>query len=153
MFETVDDIYNYIGQAMFDALPDKWSEAWVEVLIYQPKISISFVQQYLVGGGAKPKDFNVDEINGNYIESNVDKAFYELHGVMKKDDQSAWNKARFYITAEGDFEIDFKYDTDFEWYKSLDVDSKEYDDLDIDIINQIKSWEGLSEGAPRYWKQ
>ena len=55
------------------------------------------------------------------------------------------------MTSEGDFSIDFKYDEDFAWYKSLDIDSQEYNDLDIDVINQIKSWEGLPESYPRYW--
>lgn len=152
MFEPVDDIYNHIGQAMFDALPDEWSEAWVEVLIHQPKISISFVQQYLEEGATSPLDFNVDEVNGRYIDSDVDKAFYALYELMKSANGS-WNKARFQITSDGDFDIQFKYDEDFVWLKSLDIDGKEFDDLDIDVINQIESWSGLSDDAPRYWKQ
>ncbi|MBB1304356.1 hypothetical protein [Pseudoalteromonas sp. SR43-5] len=63
---------------------------------------------------------------------------------MKKDkDDVPWNKVRVEITTEGYFSIDFKYDEDFAWYKSLDIDSQEYEDLDIDVINKIKSWDGL----------
>ena len=152
MFETVDDIYNYIGQAMFDALPENWDRATFYALIVTVDKAMQSKQTYLHQG--QKHDFDVNIINGVAKRTKCSKAFYSLYRIMQKGEKDlSWNKARFQITSEGDFEIDFKYDEDFEWYKALDVDSKEYDDLDIDIIHQIKSWEGLSDDAPRHWKQ
>ena len=156
MFESVDDIYNYIGQAAFNALPDEWHSAQIDVLMYNavaPRRSLSVIQQYCLTDNGTPSDFDTDEVDGEVIDSNVSEAFYALYDLMKTETHKIpWNKTRFFLTSEGDFEIDFKLDEDYEWYKALSVDSQEYDELDIDIINQIKTWEGLPEGAPRSWR-
>ena len=81
----------------------------------------------------------------------VIKLFMLFILLCKNENDVPWNKARFEMTSEGDFSIDFKYDEDFAWYKSLDIDSQKYDELDINIINKIKSWDGLPKGYPRYW--
>ena len=153
MFDTIDGIYNHIGQAMFDALPNKWDTATLMLLMDKVNVSVTMSQKYLDKNDSKNyKYFTVNKRNGLAYESKVSDAFYALFHIMQKDKNDVpWNKARFEITSEGDFSIDFKYDEDFAWYKSLDIDSQEYDDLDIDVINQIKSWEGLPESYPRYW--
>ncbi|KPZ66695.1 hypothetical protein AN392_00134 [Pseudoalteromonas sp. P1-16-1b] len=150
MFNNIDEIYNHIGQSMFEHLPEKWDKAYLEVNLHRLNVSISIDPKYTYE--QQIFDFDLDVINGVYKNSMCNKAFYALYTIMQKDkDDVPWNKARFEITSEGDFSIDFKYDEDFAWYKSLDIDSQEYDDLDIDVINQIKSWEGLPESYPRYW--
>ncbi|MBU2072482.1 MAG: antitoxin YezG family protein [Gammaproteobacteria bacterium] len=151
MFDTVDEIYNHIGQTMFNQLPEKWESAYLEVNLHQVDVSISIGSKYMHEG--EVFDFDLDVINGVYKSSKCNNAFYALYKIMRKNEQDVpWNKARFEITSEGDFTIDFKYDEDFAWYKSLDIDSQEYDDLDIKVINSIKSWQGLPEDYPRYWK-
>jgi len=152
MFENVDDIYEHLGQSMFNQLPDDWDVAYLEVNLHRIDVSISIGSHYVYQ--EKTNDFDLDVVNGVYKNSKCGKAFYSLYKIMQKDkDDIPWNKVRFEITLEGDFSIDFKYDEDFVWYKSLDIDSQEYDDLDIDVINQIKSWDGLPENAPRYWNK
>ncbi|WP_062268316.1 immunity protein YezG family protein [Endozoicomonas arenosclerae] len=152
MFDNIDDIYNHIGQSMFEAISDEWSRAWLVAVMEKPGSSISFVQQFISSSG-DVKNYSVNKRDGQPYDSKVSDAFYDLYNLMKgSSKESPWNKARFEVTSEGDFEVNFKFDEDFSWYKSLDIDSEEYDNLDIDIINQIKSWEGLPEEAPRYWK-
>jgi len=151
MFKEIDEIYNFIGQEMYERLPENWDIAFLEVNMDKVDQAISIGANYIFNN--TPHSFDLDELNGVVNFSDVDDAFYALYKMMQKDDNDVpWNKARFEITPDGDFEILFKYDEDFAWYKSLDIDSQEYDDLDIDIINQIKTWEGLPENAPRYWK-
>ena len=41
MFDSHDDVYNFVGQAMFNALPDKWDSAWLVIKIIQVDRSIS----------------------------------------------------------------------------------------------------------------
>ncbi|MGI2169983.1 hypothetical protein ACROAE_07265 [Shewanella sp. MF05960] len=153
MFKEIDDIYNYIGQEMYERLPEYWDIALLEVNMDKIDKAISIGASYILNNTSNT--FDLDEKNGVVSFSDVDEAFYALYKIMQKNESEndvPWNKARFEITSEGDFSIDFKYDEDFVWYKSLDIDSQEYDDLDIDIINQIETWEGLPETAPRYWK-
>ncbi|MCW1720131.1 MULTISPECIES: immunity protein YezG family protein [unclassified Pseudoalteromonas] len=150
MFETIDDIYNHLGLSMFEHLPEKWEKAYLEVNLHQVNVSVSIDSKYIYNG--KIFDFDLDVIDGIYKNSMCNKAFYALYTIMQKDKNDVpWNKARFEMTSEGDFSIDFKYDEDFAWYKSLDIDSQKYDELDINVINKIKSWDGLPKGYPRYW--
>ncbi|MCP4320862.1 MAG: DUF600 family protein [Alteromonadales bacterium] len=149
MFNNIDEIYNYIGQSMFEVLPDKWTGAYNYVLLDDYTSGVmSFVNRYKVDNTALEYDFRFD----NKDTLNIIKAYKDLYHIMqKKTDDVPWNKARFKVTSEGDFSIDFKYDEDFAWYNALDIDSQEYDNLDIDVINQIETWDGLPENAPRYW--
>ena len=148
MFENIDEIYNYIGQSIFNVLPDEWSKACNYTLMDNHALGImSFINQYQVSSSSTVYDFSFD----NKDILNIIAAYKELFQIMQKDENDVpWNKARFEMTSEGDFSIDFKHDEDFAWYKSLDADSQEYDDLDINVINQLKSWEGLPEDYPRY---
>lgn len=151
MFTNIDEIYSFIGQEMFDSLPEKWDRATLEVNLDSLDRAISIGATFSFNG--QESDFDLYERGGQVFFSDIDDAFYSLYKIMRKNEQDVpWNKARFEITSEGDFTIDFKYDEDFAWYKSLDIDSQEYDDLDIKVINSIKSWQGLPENYPRYWK-
>ena len=152
MFDNTDEIYNHIGQSMFNALPEDWDAAWLDVNMSSPDRALSMGGYYQVSGSVH--DFDVNVINGKFENTNSHKAFHALYKIMKKHEVDVpWNKVRFEVTPDGNFEIQFKYDDDYAWYQSLDIDSEEYDKLDIDIINQIKTWEGLPESAERYWKQ
>ncbi len=152
MFKEIDDVYNFIGQEMLESLPDRWEYAFLEVNMDKIDRAISIGANYVFNNISNC--FDLDERNGVVKFSDVDEAFYSLYHFMQKNENDVpWNKARFEISSEGDFSIDFKYDEDFAWYKALDIDSHEYDELDIDVINHIKSWDGLPENAPRYWRE
>lgn len=150
MYDNVDEIYSFLGQAMYNVLPDSFIKANTYTVVNEVDSGIfSFLNEYVERESQKTLGFRFsrDDI------TNVVIAYQSLYKIMQKNEQDVpWNKARFEITSEGDFTIDFKYDEDFAWYKSLDIDSQEYDDLDIKVINSIKSWQGLPEDYPRYWK-
>ncbi|MCP4325533.1 MAG: DUF600 family protein [Psychromonas sp.] len=152
MFENIEQIYNYIGHSMINALPTDWDKASFYALILNVDSAMQSNQEYWFNGNRY--EFDVNKVNGVAKRTKCAKAFYSLNHIMQKNKNDVpWNKARFEITFEGDFAIDFKYDEDFAWYKALDIDSQEYDELDIDMINHIKSWDGLPENAPRYWRK
>ena len=148
MFNNIDEIYNHIGQSMFEHLPEKWDKAYLEVNLHRLNVSISIDPKYTYE--QQIFDFDLDVINGVYKNSMCNKAFYALYTIMQKDkDDVPWNKARFEITSDGDFSIDFKYDEDFAYLNSLDPDKDQYPSSDE--ILAIETWEGLPESYPRYW--
>ncbi|MBB1386173.1 DUF600 family protein [Pseudoalteromonas sp. SG45-5] len=150
MFETIDDIYNHIGQAMFNALPEQWEKAWFEVLLLNPDGAIQSNQEYILNN--KKFNFDTNIINGVAKNAKCGKAFCALYHLMQKNENDVpWNKVRFEITSEGDFTIDFKYDEDFAYLNSLDPDKDKYPSSDE--ILAIETWEGLPESYPRYWKK
>ncbi|PIW59623.1 MAG: hypothetical protein COW15_16925 [Shewanella sp. CG12_big_fil_rev_8_21_14_0_65_47_15] len=152
MFKNIDSIYNYVGQEMFSSLPGKWDKAYLNVNMDKIDRAISIDSKYISEG--VEYFFDLDRKSGIVNFSDCDEAFYDLYHIMQKNEQDVpWNKARFELTPDGDFSIDFKYDEDFAWYKLLDIESQEYDELDIDIIDKIKSWEGLPSDYQRYWKK
>ncbi len=154
MFETDIDIYQHIGQAMFNALPDEWESAYFYFRMLRANGACEYVEGYLVNG--EDHDFSVDEIDGEYEDSQCVEAFYALYNLMKKDPSDVpWNKARFELMPSGSFDIQFKYDEDFAWYLNLDLDNKQdcklFDSVKPKDVRQIKSWEGLPEDFDRYW--
>ena len=152
MFDNVDDIYNHIGEAMFNALPDSWDEAWIEVVLYEVDKHIQLVQGFINKGVVDY--FSVNKINGDYVSSGCDKAFFDLYKAMQKNDSDIpWNKAKFYLDQEGEFEIDFKFDEDFDYYKTLKPNSEDYKKLDIEVEKKILTWDGLSKDTPRFWNE
>ncbi len=155
MFKNEMEIYQYIGQAMFNALPDEWDSAYFYFRLTSENNSYAYVQGYLWGG--HDFDFDVDEIDDEYEDSKCGEAFRALYMLMKKNDSDIpWNKARFELMPDGNFDIQFKFDKDFVWYTSLDVrrarDAELFDKLsDLDVDDMIESWEGLPEDFDRYW--
>ncbi|MBU2072487.1 MAG: antitoxin YezG family protein [Gammaproteobacteria bacterium] len=149
-FTDIDEIYNVIGQEMFDSLPEKWDRATLEVNLDSLDIAITIGAKFSFNGTESA--FNLYKRNGKIYSSGIGEAFFSLYKIMRKNEQDVpWNKARFEITSEGDFTIDFKYDEDFAYLNSLDPDNDRYPSSDE--ILAIESWQGLAEDYPRYWKK
>lgn len=151
MFESIDEIYEHIGQSMYNALPDEWDIAYLDMRIIQEGRSSGIKGTYFING--ERRFYSVDTIDGEAIDSKCDHAFYALYKMMKRNDTDMpWNKARFELEPDGSFDLQFKLDKDFIVYKSLDADSPEFDSLSSDFHIKIESWEGLPEDMPRPWK-
>ncbi|OBU29060.1 DUF600 domain-containing protein [Photobacterium kishitanii] len=119
--ETFEDIYQHIGQAMFNALPDEWDSAYfyISIKLIYPR-ACEYKESYFLKG--VEFDFSVDENDGDY---GCTDTFFELYDLMQKDDSDVpWNKARFELKPDGSFDIQFKYDEDFAWLKSLNLRRK-----------------------------
>lgn len=150
MFDNEIDIYHHIGQSMFNALPDEWDSAYFYFRMLNERGSCEYVEGYLLG--SKDYDFSVNEIDGEYEDSKCTEAFRRLYKNMKKNESDVpWNKARFELKPDGDFDIQFKYDKDFEWLVAVDHCSDAYERLSSDDMSVIKSWEGIPEDFNRYW--
>ncbi len=154
MFETDIDIYQHIGQAMFNALPDEWESAYFYFAVLRENSSCEYEGNYFLN--EKEFNFSVNKIDGEYEDSECDEAFFALYELMKKDPSDIpWNKARFELMPSGSFDIQFKYDEDFAWYLNLDLDNKQdsklFDSVKPRDVRQIKSWEGLPDDFERYW--
>ncbi len=150
MFNSIDEIYNHIGQSMVEALPEPWFKAYSYVLLDNVDEGVmSFVDTFFKANqDDNEQDFFLD-IKKRMPRVRAYQALYKF--MQKTPDDVPWNKARFTLTNDGDFDIEFKLDEDLIWLNNLDADSQEYDDLDINIEDQIRSWEGLPENADRYW--
>ncbi len=146
MYKSDMEIYQYIGQAMFNALPDDWDCAYFVFKMLRVDYSALSEQFYIKGSDVF--GFNVDEDE----DTETFEAFHELFKMMRENDSDIpWNKARFELMPDGNFDIQFKFDKDFAWLNQVDRDSDAYERLSSDDMHKIKSWEGIPEGFDRYW--
>ncbi|MEC8010708.1 MAG: immunity protein YezG family protein [Pseudomonadota bacterium] len=144
----INNLYEKIGGNIFRALPDKWEKAWLDVCIYVPDVSLSLFGAYQ--RNSEIFYFDIDEIDGVEIFSDTDEAFYNLHNLMVRQCGKSWNKCRFELTSDGNFEIFYKYDEDFAYLNNL-VDKLECFPSSEEIL-AIQTWEGLPDGVARSWK-
>ncbi|HCE2054516.1 TPA: DUF600 family protein [Vibrio parahaemolyticus] len=147
MFSTTEEIYNHIGGAILEVVPEQWCVAWVDIAMNLSTRAVYFQDRYLV-------DANSDDVKDLDIYSSdnieLDDAFSDLFDLMSSKEQSKpWNKARFVVHPDGDFEIEFKWDEDWAWLSSLDPDKDIYPDSET--MQSIETWDGLGENAYRPW--
>ncbi len=64
-----------------------------------------------------------------------------------------FNKAKITIKNSPSFNFlfEYKFDSDFEWFKHLHSSSDEYSRLSSYMEDKIQSWDGLSEDCPKKW--
>ncbi|ABD79598.1 immunity protein YezG family protein [Saccharophagus degradans] len=153
MFNSTAEIYQYIAECIVRAIPDpEWEKA--EFLVsYSQRGALSEWGDY----------YKKSELAGQFdIDDGADTAFAEifdatksLFNLMKTQvNATPFNKYKFTLNNDGTFDIEFKYDEDFAYMKSLDADSNEFDELlDLDVTDLIESWEGLPQDHPRPWLQ
>lgn len=130
-----------------EVAPEQWCVAWVDIAMNLSTIAVYFQDRYLV-------DANSDDVKDLDIYSSekieLDDALSDLFDLMSSKKQSKpWNKARFIVHPDGDFEIDLKWDEDWAWLSSLDSDKDIYPNSDT--IQLIETWNGLGENAYHPW--
>jgi len=100
MNRSIDAVYESIAQNMADAIPRDWNSALLEVEFSDDSAEFDATFETLDG---QSEDFDV--------EYQVFKDFKELHSIMTEEtDQHKWNRAKFKLTPDGKFSIDFDWD-------------------------------------------
>ena len=148
MFNTTHDIYQHIATHIVQCIQEpNWKTGWLIVSSNRGSETINIKTGYQSNGATKT-------FNPFYsAEHNLGKATSSLFNLLKnKTNDNPFNKYKFTLNNDGTFDIEFKYDEDFAYMKSLDADSDEFDELlELDVTDQIESWEGLPEDHPRPW--
>jgi len=98
--KTIDELYLDIAQRIINTIDKEWTEATIDF-------------QYLGDAG---------EFTGRYITSNSDhendfkvgfktyKDFKTIHSITTEGDSNQWNRAKFKLTPDNKFSIDFEWD-------------------------------------------
>ncbi|MBN1008240.1 immunity protein YezG family protein [Amphritea pacifica] len=98
MSVTVDEIYLNIAQGIASAIEGDWEEAYIFSEILED--AANFKGEYTTG--SDKKYFEVaDEAFDN---------FEELHRITTEGNNNKWNRAKFTLTPDGKFHIDFEWD-------------------------------------------
>ncbi|MDO6422774.1 hypothetical protein [Saccharophagus degradans] len=152
MFNTDMEIYQYLATCIVKAIPvAEWSKAEFSVLL-SPDGATAEWGDYFVGNEIAGQ-FDIDDGAEGAVAKTIEasKSLYEQH--QRTPDDKPFNKYKFTLNNDGTFDLEFKYDNDFEFIHSIHPDSNEYDAIDTIDMRAIKSWEGLPQDHPRPWLQ
>ncbi len=104
MSVTVDEIYDSIGQNAIENLPTEWSEAFIDA-------ERSADDALKLSGGYSSIDLEFTSFKFRKFDRRIVDEFHELYSIMTKEgDQHKWNRAKFKLTPDGKFSIDFDWD-------------------------------------------
>ena len=101
--QTLEECYRLIAESMFANIPEEWKEAWIDAEI----------------------EDDWGRYTGDYINPQGEEKWYDpefqhkdlalldvllkIRDFMKQPDHAPWNRVRFRMTAEGDFNLEVKY--------------------------------------------
>lgn len=149
MFNSNHQLLQHLATNIVKSIDEpSWKSAYIEVCI-SDKASRSTIATggYFISDDTTDHDFQIGP------EFDLIETSFRLYELSKKTpNDNPFNKYKFTLNNDGTFDIEFKYDEDFAYMKSLDADSDEFDEfLELDVTDQIESWEGLPEDHPRPW--
>lgn len=143
MPQSVEELYGQIGQAMCDTLPERWAVAWLDVCVDIKKQHVLIMPFYMEKSEVRKK---------NSFEFPVDlqHCFITMHSFFQcSNNDKAWNKCRFVLRPDGDFNLEFKFDCDLDYLQSISVEAEKA--IGSDLTSSIKRWSGLKEDVHRPW--
>jgi len=97
---TIDDIYESLGEGIFDSVETGWIEATIDAIVFEDSVRCS--GNYIPIEGASSISFSVSD--------DAFDDFEELHEITTEGDSNQWNRAKFKLTPDGKFSIDFEWD-------------------------------------------
>ncbi len=104
MNRLIDDIYLSIAQHLSSCIDESWADTTLEVEREADDV-IGFTGIYNSIAGQQ-KNLSVGK-----LDDQVDDDFDELYAIMTEEgDEHKWNKAKFKLTPDGKFSIDFDWD-------------------------------------------
>ncbi|CAM3822548.1 hypothetical protein [Parendozoicomonas haliclonae] len=146
MTKNIENIYQTLGQNLYDCLPEIWDKASILFCVYDIDVRNTIGVSFENGNTSNNTRMSIP------ASSECISCFKQLYVTMQKDDSDIpWNKAYFELLPDGEFDLQFKLDDDFAWLNQTDRNSPEYSSLDGKTILQIKTWDGLAPNTPRPW--
>ncbi|MBU2986776.1 hypothetical protein KO528_15535 [Saccharophagus degradans] len=147
---TTHQLFQHLATNIVKSIDDPlWETAYIEVFISnKASKTTSSVAGYFKPNDPTDHDFSIGP-EFKLIETSFN--LYELSKANPSD--KPFNKYKFTLNNDGTFNIEFKYDQDYEYIFSIHPDSEEYDSIEVEDMRAIKSWKGLPENHPRPWLQ
>ena len=103
--KTINEIYNFLSQSIIKYAPQDWKEAYFNIEIVPAFSSYSGFYVKTVGRmNMSVALFPVE--TGEYL--------WELHKLTTKGGNIKWNKARFTVKPDMNFDMEFIWDQSFQ---------------------------------------
>ena len=103
MFDTIEQIYNFMGQCIYDNLPiDEW-----HLVTLNLEVDTGYVSY---GGKITDTENETKTFSVRNFPDDFDDAIHRLHKITTEGDHNRWNKAKFTMDANHKFEMEFIWD-------------------------------------------
>lgn len=103
MYSTVEEIYNFIGQCIYDNLPtDEWLLATLNIEVDKGYAGFD--------GEFTSMDNQTKNMSLRNFPDDFDDAIHRLYEITTEGGHNRWNKAKFTMDANHKFEIEFIWD-------------------------------------------
>ncbi|UTC67010.1 MULTISPECIES: hypothetical protein [unclassified Treponema] len=96
----INEIYKRIGQRISDSIKEKWVNAVLQIEYIG---AVKCFLQYKKPDGTAGNIALVDSFKNM-------RDIKDLHKIMTEDGKNKWNKAVFYLNADGSFNMEFEWD-------------------------------------------
>lgn len=106
MFNTVEEIYTFIGQTMVDNLDIEWNQAVLNMKVIEGVVGYN--------GGVTDADNEFTSFSLRKFPRETRKAIKKLHQITTEGGHNRWNKAKFTMDANHKFEIEFIWDQEYQ---------------------------------------
>jgi len=127
---TVNEVYNNLGSFLLDLLPkEEWSKAELNLKI-QPKV---------VGMSGKCYTSDKTVSLRTKFDDELEEMVKWLHATTTEGGNNKWNKAKFTITPDKKFDMEFIWDQ--EWQDEVDRYNREEAEKDHNYRPPKWHWE------------
>ena len=100
---TLEDCYQFFANAIFASIQDAWSESWIEAEVENDWGHYKATYKNACG------ELKAYVLKYKQNDTGILDILLRMRELMKGPDQAAWNRIRFWMSAEGDFKIDVSY--------------------------------------------
>ena len=102
MAKSIEQIYQEIAVSIAQSVPQDRTTAWVSVEVTGDSV-YTIKGWYLGEEGGETRAFRVD--------GSVSRLFAQLRSLLKREGASSWLRAKFTLARDGEFELEFGYDS------------------------------------------
>lgn len=100
----IDEIYSSIAQNMIDNLPPTWLESFIDI----ERDADDAIE---LSGGYSSLDSEFTSFRFRDFDDRIVNDFHEIYNIMTEEgDHHKWNRAKFKLTPDNKFSIDFDWD-------------------------------------------
>ena len=106
---TVNEIYTYIGQKLFDSIPEEL-EGWEKAVMHCKRLD-----RFFTGGGKLfidgSKEIRLDKFEAGWEMS---RYIHQLYEITTEGNTNRWNRLEFTLFSNFQFDLQFVWDQELQ---------------------------------------
>ncbi len=105
---TVNEIYTYLGQKIYDAIPEE-IETWDKAIMNAQRLD-----KYFSAGATLFVNEKIINLEDFEARSEMAQYVHKLHAITTEGEHNRWNKLEFTLFSNFKFDMRFIWDQEFQ---------------------------------------